>query len=238
MNEKELAKKKITQKLEIVRGILGLLLAMGIIGFVLFYNKTSMSDTGNKNASATETGDALDAKFKSKILEEHVTRINKIKNDPEFLNLKKDLDQVFLRQLEEEATLPKIDERPYDVREEYDTSLYGREYIKQFSKATTSGMGAEIVYFISQLGASDETMMQFAPSDVEKIYKSAIEYENFASNIQKIKTPSSYIDIATTTIHKSREIAFYLRKMMDTKDTFVYANLFSKYIEAYGYIFK
>jgi hypothetical protein len=56
--------------------------------------------------------------------------------------------------------------------------------------------------------------------------------------VQKLKTPSNLEVVGEVTTGKAREVAFYLKKMMEEQDPLVYSAMFERYTEATSYILK
>lgn len=212
------------------------IIVLAIGGFLIF-NKSQVSVTGDES-SAAATDTAAQLVYESDTLQARAKKLEKLKGQADFEKLQTQIDQQIAADVEAKTTYTPGNNKPFLVSNTTTENLYKKQFAEVFSKATSSGMGLELVYFISQVNPDGGQMLPLSPQDTESVYRIATEYEIFAENIQKLATPHSFEVVGEITAGKAREIAFYLRKMMEEKDPFIYSVYFTKYTDAMSYIIK
>jgi hypothetical protein len=212
------------------------IIVLSIGGFLIF-NKSQVSVTGDES-SATATDTAAQLVYESDTLQARAEKLEKLKGQTDFDKLQAQIDQQIAADIETKTTYAPGNNKPFLISNTVTEDLYKKQFAEVFGKATSSGMGLELVYFISQVNPDGGQMLPLSPQDTESVYRVATEYEIFADAVQKLPTPPSLEKVGEITSLKAREVAFYLRKMMEEKDPFIYSVLFTKYTDAMSYIVK
>jgi hypothetical protein len=176
--------------------------------------------------------------YGSALLKNHLELLDKVKNDPDKAEKEKAAIETLTKTLEEQTKLPSINARPVFISDNFDKDQYGKDFLRLFSEATSSGMGGELYYFISQVSPESGEILGFAPSDKAALRSIADSYETFGKAVQRLKTPTEYVPAGESTTKHALETAYILRQMLEETDTLVYSTWFEKYSEATGYIYK
>lgn len=222
------------EKQKIVEAWFGVGVIVIAVGAFLILNKSNESVSGEQpNTVATDT-----LVYESELLQNHVDKLASFKGTEKYDELKKQADAELVKTIEEKTAYTPTESKPFMITNNISEEDYKKQFGAAFAKATSSGMGLEIVYFISQMSQDGSEILPLSPSDTESIYRVATEYEIFADDVQKIPTPPNLTEVGEVSSGKAREVAFYLRKMMEEKDPFVYSAFFTKYIEATSFILK
>lgn len=225
------------QQIKIIEAWLGVGLVVILVAVFLFLTKGEGGFVeGEKVVDTATTTEKL--VYASDLLQSHTEKLEQLKGEKDYDELKKKLDQELVQTIEDKIKYTPGNDKPFDISDSYTEAQYKLDFAKLFGKATSSGMGLELVYFLAQIDPQTGALMPFAPQDVESIYRTATEYELFADSVQKLKTPTSLEVVGEVTTGKAREAAFYLKKMMEEQDPLVYSAMFERYTEATGYILK
>lgn len=225
------------QQIKIIEAWLGVGLVVVLVALFLFFTKGEGGFAEEEKVVDTSTStDKL--VYASDLLQSHTEKLEQLKGEKDYAELKKRLDQELAQTIEDKIKYTAGNDKPFDVADNYTEAQYKLDFARLFGKATSSGMGLELVYFLAQINPQTGALMPFAPQDVESIYRTATEYELFADSVQKLKTPTSLEVVGQVTTGKAREVAFYLKKMMEEQDPLVYSMMFNKYVDASSYIIK
>jgi hypothetical protein len=235
MNEKDKAKEGFRQRNEIVEAFIGVGLLILLIGGFLMYKQTGIVQVFNDQDPSTEANTGT---YESASLQGYIDNLNLIETNQNYKEEKDRLSKEMIGQLQLKSTPPNLNHKPFKISDTYATTTYRKDFLNKFSLATSSGMGLEVLYFISQIDIENQNLLTLSENDIKKMYEISTVYENFADKVQKIDTPAEYVEISEVTVEKSREVAFLLKQMMIETDPFVYAHLFAKYSEAASYIFR
>lgn len=220
-----------------LEGWIGVGIVILAIGGFLIFNK-SHEIASPKNTDQTSTTTTSKLVYESDTLEARAQKLEQLKGQEGFQKLQEELDKQIAQDIEAKTSYTPGNNKPFLISNTTTEETYKKLFADAFGKATSSGLGLELVYFISQISPDDGKILPLSPQDIESIYRVATEYEIFADNIQKLPTPPGLSVVGEITSEKSRETAFYLRKMMEEKDPFIYSIYFAKYSAATSYILK
>lgn len=136
--------------------------------------------------------------------------------------------EEYKNELESKVYLPPQQARLKYVGTAFDQKTYLSQYETLYVDMQKKGGNSESRIFASQI-VDNETLLPLSDYDKQTLERIAVEYENFALNVESLKTPKVYEQKSVATVENARSVSYLIRQLINTNDKQLYTLWINKY---------
>lgn len=221
--------------------LIGLILLITVFSFIIFiFLKQNNEVVKKKDISINEQElqEQAQKKYKSETYATFLAELEKIKQEGKLTSEKENkFAAETAEKIIKESLFERSNKKVLILNHNYSKSKYQENIDDAMNKAKKIGMGKEMEIFILQaqskhLNIEDKNQsLILSDLDKEELFKAAEGYTYFAQMVEKMITPTDYLDVANLLMNNSYDIGVVLKKIAVEEDPLINTVWFVRYTE-------